>query len=55
MEQWISYYGYLHVLGSEAGHVCRMVMELEVEGQRSRGSPAWIWKRQAKDEWMDGG
>ena len=46
----ISFHLYGHVLRREDGHVLRMVLEFEVEGQRKKGKPKRTWKKQVEEE-----
>ena len=39
-----------HVLWRDDGHVLRMALDFEVEGQRKKGRLKRIWKRQVEDE-----
>ena len=39
-----------HVLRREDGHVLRMALDFEVEGQRKKGRPKRTWKKQVEDE-----
>ena len=50
MANSVRWYG--HVLRSEDGHVKRMALDFEVEGQRKKGRPYRMWKKQIKEESM---
>ena len=39
-----------HVLRTEDGHVFRMALGFEVEGQRKKGRPKKTWRKHAKEE-----
>ena len=38
------------MLGREDGHVLRMALDFEVEGQRKEGRPRRIWKKLVEEE-----
>ena len=44
----VHWYG--HVLRREDGHVLRRVLDFEVGGQREKGSPKRMWKRQVEEK-----
>ena len=41
---------YGHVMRRENGHVLRIALYFEVEGQRKKGRPKSTWKRQVEEE-----
>ena len=41
---------YVHVLRNDDGHVLRMALDFEVEGQWKKGRPKRTWKRQVEEE-----
>ena len=41
---------YSHVLRREEGHVLRMALDLEVEGQRKKGRQKRTWIKQVREE-----
>ena len=43
---------YGHVLRRENGHVLRMALNFEVEGQRKKGRQKRTWKKQVEEESM---
>ena len=44
-----------HMLRREDGHVLRRALEFEAEGQRKKGRPERMWKKQVDEESMKGG
>ena len=40
------------MLRREDGHVLRRALEFDVEGQRKKGRPKMMWKKQAEEESM---
>ena len=43
---------YGHVLRRVDGHVLRMALDFEVEGQRKKGRPMRMWRKQVEEESM---
>ena len=41
---------YAHVLRNEDGHVLRLALSLEVEGQGKKGRPKGVLERQVEEE-----
>ena len=50
MANSVHWYG--HVLRREDGHVLRRALDFEVDGQRKKGRPKRMWKRQVEEESM---
>ena len=50
MADSVCWYG--HVLRREDGHVLRRELDVEVEGQRKKGRPKRMWKKQVEEESM---
>ena len=48
MANSVHWYG--HVLQREDGHVLRMVLDFEVEGQRKKVMPKRTWKKKGEEE-----
>ena len=46
---------YGHVLRREDGHVLKLVLDFEDEGQRKKGRPKRTWKKQVEEESMKDG
>ena len=44
----VRWYG--HVLRREDGHILRMALDFEVEGQRKKGRPKRTWKKQVEED-----
>ena len=44
----VCWYG--HVLSREDDHIMRMALDLLFEGQRRKGRPERMWKRQVEEE-----
>ena len=47
-----SVHWYIHVLRREDDHVIRRALDFEVEGQRKKGRPKRMWKKQVEEESM---
>ena len=47
-----SVHWYGHVLRREDGHISRRALDLEVEGQRKKGRPNTMWKKEVEEESM---
>ena len=60
MENSVHWYGHVlrredgHVLRREDGHVLRSTQDFEAEGQRKKGRPKSKWKKQVKEESVNG-
>ena len=50
MANSVRWYG--HVLSREDGHILRRALDFEVEGQRKKGRPRRMWKKQVEEESM---
>ena len=50
MASSVRWYG--HVLRREDGHVLRMALDIEVDGQRRKQRPKRTWKKQVEEEWV---